>query len=187
MVTNIRSSHLGLLIIYMGVLTWSAIAPFDYFIWFLEVFPALLGLLLLIATYQHFQFTTFAYIAIQTLYPDGVWLERADGQFYDAADGGTAVFSDLAAMSFADESGNGKQDYAVAQVADDADKLLAERAFMRDQVCGQCHTRNFAFCAISPWRYASTRTCRRCRRRMTWRRGWISRRRGASSSSPAGR
>ena len=78
------------------------------------------------------------------LYPDGVWLERADGQLYDAADGGTSVFSDLAAMSFADESGNGKQDYAVAQVADDADKLLAERAFMRDQVCGQCHTRNFA-------------------------------------------
>ena len=64
MVTDIRNSHLGLLIIYMVVLTWSAIAPFDYFIWFLEVFPALLGLLLLIATYQHFQFTTFAYIAI---------------------------------------------------------------------------------------------------------------------------
>ncbi|MES0371689.1 MAG: DUF2238 domain-containing protein [Mariprofundaceae bacterium] len=62
--TNIPGSHLGLLTIFMVVLTWSAIAPFDYFIWVLEVIPALLGLLLLIATYHLFRFTTFVYIAI---------------------------------------------------------------------------------------------------------------------------
>ena len=41
-------------------------------------------------------------------------------------------------------SANGKQDYAVVQPADDAETLLANRAFMRDQVCAQCHTKNFA-------------------------------------------
>jgi putative membrane protein len=49
---------------FMVVLTWSAVAPFDYFIWLLEIFPALIGVGLLIATFSRFQFTTFAYIAI---------------------------------------------------------------------------------------------------------------------------
>ena len=77
-------------------------------------------------------------------HPDGVWLERADGKLYDAAESGDAVYDNLAEMAFADASSNGKQDYAVAQPADDADTLLEQRAFMRDQVCGRCHTRNFA-------------------------------------------
>jgi mono/diheme cytochrome c family protein len=77
-------------------------------------------------------------------YPDGLWLERADGRLYDAAEGGNAAFENLADMAFADASDNGKQDYAVAQPPDDADTLLAQRAFMRDQVCGQCHSTNFA-------------------------------------------
>lgn len=62
--TNVPNSHLGLLTIFMVVLTWSAMAPFDYFIWVLEVIPALLGLLLLITTYHLFRFTTFVYIGI---------------------------------------------------------------------------------------------------------------------------
>ncbi|NOR73020.1 MAG: DUF2238 domain-containing protein [Mariprofundaceae bacterium] len=49
---------------FMLVLTWSAIAPFDYFIWLLEIFPALIGVGLLIATFSRFQFTTFAYTGI---------------------------------------------------------------------------------------------------------------------------
>lgn len=77
-------------------------------------------------------------------YPNGLWLERADGKLYDAAEGGQVAFDNLADMGFADESGNGKQDYAVAQPSDDADKLLEQRAFMRDQVCGNCHSLNFA-------------------------------------------
>ncbi|MCP4246900.1 MAG: hypothetical protein GY778_07610 [bacterium] len=77
-------------------------------------------------------------------YPDGVWLERADGRFYDAAEGGEAVYDDLAEMAFADADDDGKQDYVVDQPADDADTLLAQRTFMRDQVCGTCHSNNFA-------------------------------------------
>jgi len=61
---KIPASHLGLLTLFMLVLTWSAIAPFDYFIWLLEVFPALLGLGVVIATYRRFTFTTFTYTAI---------------------------------------------------------------------------------------------------------------------------
>ena len=62
--TDTPAAHLGLLTAFMAVLTWSAIAPLDYFIWLLEVFPALIGMLLLIATYRRFTFTTFAYSAI---------------------------------------------------------------------------------------------------------------------------
>jgi len=61
---NIRSIHVWLLAVFLLVLTWSAIAPFDYTIWLLEVFPALIGIALLIATFHRFQFTTFAYTAI---------------------------------------------------------------------------------------------------------------------------
>src|ERR1051326_6995377 len=46
------------------VLAWSAIHPHDYFTWILEVFPALLALLALAATYRKFQFTTFVYSLI---------------------------------------------------------------------------------------------------------------------------
>jgi len=62
--SNISTAHIGLLAMFMVVLTWSAISPFDYFIWWLEVFPALIGLLLIISTYRRFTFTTFAYTAI---------------------------------------------------------------------------------------------------------------------------
>ena len=43
---------------------WSGINPKDYFTWFLEVAPALIGVVILEATYSRFQFTTPAYILI---------------------------------------------------------------------------------------------------------------------------
>lgn len=43
------------------VFVWSAIAPHDYFIWFLEVFPVLIVLPLLVATYSRFKFTRLVY------------------------------------------------------------------------------------------------------------------------------
>lgn len=46
------------------VLIWSGIAPHDYFTWFLEVAPALLGFLILAVTYRRFRLTTLAYILI---------------------------------------------------------------------------------------------------------------------------
>jgi len=38
---TIDRTHLGLLASLAGILAWSAIRPLDYFIWFLEVAPAL--------------------------------------------------------------------------------------------------------------------------------------------------
>ena len=44
-----------------ALLIWSAIRPHDYFTWSLEVWPALVGIGILAATYRRFQFTTFVY------------------------------------------------------------------------------------------------------------------------------
>ena len=52
------------LIIYFSVLIWSGINPKDYFTWLLEVFPALIGLIILAATYNKFRLTPLAYILI---------------------------------------------------------------------------------------------------------------------------
>lgn len=54
-----------LLFCILGVVfIWSAIAPHDYFTWFLEVFPVLLVLPLLAATYSRFKFTRLVYSLI---------------------------------------------------------------------------------------------------------------------------
>lgn len=47
--------------LYAGVLIWSAIAPKDYFTWFLEVLPALVALPLLVLTRRRFPLTPLAY------------------------------------------------------------------------------------------------------------------------------
>lgn len=54
----------GWICIYIAVLIWSAINPSDYFTWFLEVAPALIGAVLLMFTYTTFRFTTLAYTMI---------------------------------------------------------------------------------------------------------------------------
>ena len=56
-----RSAIFLWLSIFFLVLIWSAIRPHDYFTWFLEIFPAILGLLVLALTFRNFQFTTLAY------------------------------------------------------------------------------------------------------------------------------
>lgn len=56
--------HLTLLITFILVLIWSAIAPHDYFMWILEVFPALIGLVLILVTYRKFPLTNFLYTLI---------------------------------------------------------------------------------------------------------------------------
>ena len=50
--------------IFFVVLLWSAVNPADYFTWFLEVVPALAGLVALALTYKRFKFTTLAYTLI---------------------------------------------------------------------------------------------------------------------------
>jgi putative membrane protein len=52
------------LLIYFSVLIWSGINPKDYFTWLLEVFPALIGLIILAVTYNKFRLTPLAYILI---------------------------------------------------------------------------------------------------------------------------
>ena len=47
--------------VFLSVLIWSAIKPHDYFTWILEVFPALIGLAILAATYRTFPLTALAY------------------------------------------------------------------------------------------------------------------------------
>ncbi len=52
------------LLIYFTFLIWSAIEPADYFTWFLEVVPALIGLAIIILTYNRFKLTSLAYMLI---------------------------------------------------------------------------------------------------------------------------
>lgn len=49
------------LTIFFAVLLWSAINPADYFTWFLEVLPALVGVVVLAGTYTRFPLTPLVY------------------------------------------------------------------------------------------------------------------------------
>jgi putative membrane protein len=52
------------LLIFTAVFAWSAIEPADTFTWFLEVLPAILGLLVLALTRRTFPLTTLAYVLV---------------------------------------------------------------------------------------------------------------------------
>jgi putative membrane protein len=52
------------LIVYFIGLVWSVIQPHDYFTWFLEAAPALIGLVILVWTYRRFPLTPLAYTLI---------------------------------------------------------------------------------------------------------------------------
>jgi putative membrane protein len=47
-----------------AVLVWSAIRPHDYFTWFLEILPALIGVGILAAFYPRFKFTNLTYALV---------------------------------------------------------------------------------------------------------------------------
>lgn len=53
-----------LILIFIIIFIWSAINPKDYFTWFLEVFPAIIALVILTATYRKFKFTNLVYTLI---------------------------------------------------------------------------------------------------------------------------
>lgn len=53
-----------LLIAILILIIWSAINPFEYFTWFLEVLPAIIGLLILIITCKKFRFSNLIYLLI---------------------------------------------------------------------------------------------------------------------------
>lgn len=52
------------LVVFATVFAWSAIRPHDYFTWFLEVVPAVVGLAVLGATYNRFRFTPLVYTVL---------------------------------------------------------------------------------------------------------------------------
>lgn len=52
------------LAIFFAVLAWSAINPYDRLTWWLEVAPALIGLVLMAWTYQRFPLTSLLYVLI---------------------------------------------------------------------------------------------------------------------------
>ncbi len=60
---RLKTKQLLLLLFFVGLLV-SGIQPKEYFTWFLEVLPAIIGLIVLVLTYKKFQFTNFTYIFI---------------------------------------------------------------------------------------------------------------------------
>ena len=55
---------IALIAIFVVVLAWSAIDPHDYFTWFLEVIPAILGVGILAAIFPWFRFTRLIYALV---------------------------------------------------------------------------------------------------------------------------
>ena len=56
--------HLVLLVSFLALLVWSGINPKDRFIWFLEVFPAMIAAAILIALYPRVKLTMLLYCLI---------------------------------------------------------------------------------------------------------------------------
>ena len=56
--------HLALLGTFLLILLWSVIYPKSYFIWILEVFPAIIGAIVLIAIYPKVKLTMLLYCLI---------------------------------------------------------------------------------------------------------------------------
>lgn len=85
--------EIALLAVVIAVLLWSGISPKDRFTWFMEVFPVLIAVPILLVTRQRFQFTPLVYtlIAIHSCIlmvggkytyaevPFGFWMERTFG------------------------------------------------------------------------------------------------------------
>jgi len=61
---KIPKSHIALLIGVAAIFIWSGIRPYDRLTWWLEIFPGLIGLIVLAATYRRFRFTTLVYTLI---------------------------------------------------------------------------------------------------------------------------
>jgi len=64
---RLNSIHGLLLLIVTAVFIWSAIRPASYSVWALEVIPALVGLVTVIASYHRFRLTTMSYVIIAIL------------------------------------------------------------------------------------------------------------------------
>jgi putative membrane protein len=59
-----RKLHFALLTSFLAALVWSVIKPHDLFTWFLETAPAMIALVILLATYRRFRLSNLAYVLI---------------------------------------------------------------------------------------------------------------------------
>jgi putative membrane protein len=88
-----RREPIVLFVAGLVVLAWSAVRPHDYFTWFMEVAPILIGVPVLVATYRRFPLTPLLYrllfvhaviLMVGGHYtyaevPLGFWMQRAFG------------------------------------------------------------------------------------------------------------
>lgn len=58
-----KTLKIFILLFFIGLIV-SGIYPKEYFTWFLEISPAVIGFLILLFTYKNFQFTNFTYFFI---------------------------------------------------------------------------------------------------------------------------
>src|SRR5437016_8499727 len=58
---RVTRTNTALLVLLGAVFVWSAVRPHDYFTWILETFPAIIGFVILLATYRRFPLTPLAY------------------------------------------------------------------------------------------------------------------------------
>lgn len=61
---NDKTFNSVMLGIFGVILAWSAIKPYEYFTWFLEVFPALIALAIILFTYKRFPLTRMLCVLI---------------------------------------------------------------------------------------------------------------------------
>jgi len=61
---KIKKEKLAIIVwltIFFSVFIWSVIKPYDYLTWFLEIFPAIIGIIILALTYKKFKLTPLLY------------------------------------------------------------------------------------------------------------------------------
>jgi putative membrane protein len=63
-INGFRNMHASLLAVFVLVLIWSGIEPYDRFTWYLEVAPVLIAVPLLAYTWNSFRFTDLVYALI---------------------------------------------------------------------------------------------------------------------------
>jgi putative membrane protein len=61
---DVRPSHIVLFVAVVAVIFWSGWRPYDRLTWWLESSPGIAALIVLIATYRRFRFTTLCYTLI---------------------------------------------------------------------------------------------------------------------------
>ncbi len=83
----------ALLVLFLAVFLWSMVRPHDWFTWGLEVFPAVIGLVLIVATRKRFPLTPLLIVLLfvhaiilivgghytYALVPLGFWMQDAFG------------------------------------------------------------------------------------------------------------